>query len=43
MELSMGDNNSTQTMEEAYGYSKQNVAFESMEKLADCDYLGGKR
>ncbi len=41
VELSMGDNNVTQSLNESYGYSKVEVPFESMEKLLACPHLGG--
>ena len=40
VELSMGDNNFTQTLEDAYGYKKDPVPFESVQKFADCKHLG---
>ena len=40
VELSMGDNNLTKTLEEVYGYTKDPVPFESVQKLADCEHIG---
>lgn len=41
VDVSMGDNNQTQTLENAYGYNKTEVPFESMRSLYDCPHLGG--
>ena len=41
IDVSMGDNNHTQSLEVAYGYKKAVVDFKSMQHLLDCPYLGG--
>ncbi|MGB3590547.1 MAG: FMN-binding glutamate synthase family protein [Nonlabens sp.] len=41
VDVSLGDNSLTQTLEHAYGYQKTPVAFKSMNDLRDCPYLGG--
>ncbi|MBY0425808.1 MAG: FMN-binding glutamate synthase family protein, partial [Cytophagales bacterium] len=41
VDISMGDNNLTQTLKDAYGYEKVEVPFTSMEELYNCPYLGG--
>jgi glutamate synthase domain-containing protein 2 len=41
IDVSMGDNNHTKSLEAAYEYQKAEVEFESMQKLAECPYLGG--
>ncbi|GJM29723.1 MAG: FMN-binding glutamate synthase family protein [Cyclobacteriaceae bacterium] len=41
VDISMGDNNHTKMLQEAYGYQKAPVQFDSMQALADCKYLGG--
>ncbi len=42
VDVSMGDNNQTQTLKGAFGYDKKPVHFESMISLKECQYLGGK-
>ena len=42
VDISMGDNNHTKTLMEAYQYKKAPVKFESMQRLYDCPYLGGQ-
>lgn len=42
VDVSMGDNNQTQTLIRAYGYEKDPVPFVSMEDLLQCQYLGGE-
>ena len=41
VDISMGDNNLTQTLKEAYGYEKVPVPFTSVADLYECQYLGG--
>ena len=41
VDISMGDNNHTKTLREAYNYQKAPVNFDSMQSLLDCPYLGG--
>ena len=41
VDVSMGDNNHTLTLQEAYQYQKAPVSFDSMEALYACQYLGG--
>jgi hypothetical protein len=41
VDLSMGDNNYTKTLKEAYNYDKHIVPFSGMQQLLDCDHLGG--
>jgi glutamate synthase domain-containing protein 2 len=41
VDVSMGDNNLTQTLQEAYGYEKDPVGFVSMQHLKECKHLGG--
>ncbi|HVD97806.1 MAG TPA: FMN-binding glutamate synthase family protein [Cytophagaceae bacterium] len=41
VDVSMGDNNLTQKLNHTYGYDKIPVPFEGMQKLKDCQYLGG--
>ena len=43
VDVSMGDNNQTQTLEVAYGYDKTPVLFKGMKSLYDCQHLGGLR
>jgi glutamate synthase domain-containing protein 2 len=43
VDVSMGDNNQTQTLKRAYGYEKIPVAFDGMKHLAECPYLGGNK
>jgi hypothetical protein len=40
IDISMGDNNLTMPLVDAYKYNKVSVQFESMEKLETCQYLG---
>ncbi|WP_461534166.1 FMN-binding glutamate synthase family protein [Sinomicrobium sp.] len=42
VDISVGDRNLTQTLAATYQYNKVKVPFESMQKLKDCPYLGGK-
>ena len=41
VDVSMGDNNQTQTLKEAYKYTKTPVDYVGMMDLATCPYLGG--
>jgi glutamate synthase domain-containing protein 2 len=41
VDISMGDNNHTKTLREAYNYQKYPVEFASMQALLDCRFLGG--
>jgi len=41
IEVAMGDNNRTQTLERSYGYSKDEVPFLGVESLYNCSHLGG--
>ena len=41
IDVSMGDNNHTRMLQEAYGYQKAIVPFESMSAMLSCPYLGG--
>ncbi|MDA0316593.1 MAG: FMN-binding glutamate synthase family protein [Bacteroidetes bacterium] len=41
VDISCGDNNKVITLENAYNYKKEPVHFESMQKLFECNYLGG--
>lgn len=41
IDISCGDNNKTQTLEQAYSYEKDEVPFNSMKYLYDCSHLGG--
>ena len=41
VDLSMGDNNYTKTLKDAYNYDKVPVDFWGMQKLKECKYLGG--
>ena len=41
VDLSMGDNNSTQSLKVAYGYEKVPVPFSDMKALVECEFLGG--
>jgi glutamate synthase domain-containing protein 2 len=41
VDVSMGDNNQTQTLLGAYGYAKTPVPFKGMQALYDCPHLGG--
>jgi len=40
IDISMGDNNLTMPLVDAYKYHKVPVKFESMQQLLDCQYLG---
>ncbi|UOB17328.1 FMN-binding glutamate synthase family protein [Abyssalbus ytuae] len=42
VDVSIGDRNLTQTLANTYQYNKVKVPFESMRKLKDCTYLGGR-
>ncbi len=42
VELAMGDNNKTVTLEDSYEYSKAEVNFKGMTDLYNCPHLGGK-
>jgi glutamate synthase domain-containing protein 2 len=41
VDVSMGDNNHTKMLQEAYGYQKAPIIFDGMQVLKDCQYLGG--
>lgn len=41
VDLSMGDNNNTQSLRDAYGYNKDVVPFNGVKSLIECKYLGG--
>jgi glutamate synthase domain-containing protein 2 len=41
IDVSMGDNNLTQSLKETYKYEKVRVPFTSMQVLSECQYLGG--
>ncbi len=41
VDVSMGDNNLTQTLDHTYGYDKIPVQFEGLEAVKNCPYLGG--
>ncbi len=41
IDISCGDNNRTITLEQAFKYEKDEVAYSSMEGLHDCSYLAG--
>ena len=41
IDVSMGDNNHTKSLESAYGYKKAPVDFVSMQQLLNCPHLGG--
>ena len=41
VDVSMGDNNHTKMLQEAYGYQKSPVPFNSMRDLLECPFLGG--
>lgn len=43
VDVSMGDNNLTQTLKHTYGYEKVPVPFDGMKSLQDCQYLGGAK
>ena len=42
VDMSMGDNNYTTTLEEVYKYKKTPVGFANMQSLIDCEHLGGQ-
>ena len=42
VDMSMGDNNYTTTLEEVYKYKKTPVGFINMQSLIDCEHLGGQ-
>lgn len=42
VDVAMGDNNKIQSLSLTYGYSKDKVAFKSMELLLECPFLGGR-
>jgi len=42
VDMSMGDNNYTTTLEEVYKYKKTPVGFSNMQSLIDCEHLGGQ-
>lgn len=42
VDVAMGDNNHTRPLSVAYDYQKVLVPFENVEKLVNCQYLGGK-
>ncbi len=41
VDISMGDNNLTQTLRNTYHYDKEQVRFKNMQSLLTCQYLGG--
>ncbi len=41
VEMGISDTNNAQTLENTFGYQKAAVAFEGMEHMLHCDYLGG--
>lgn len=41
IDIGMGDNNATKSLEDTYAYQKESVPFINMEQLADCQHLGG--
>jgi hypothetical protein len=41
VDVSMGDNNLTQSLKDTYGYDKSIVPFESISKIKNCPHLGG--
>ncbi len=41
VDMGMGDNNYTTTLDEIYSYKKVSVPFESTQNLIDCEHLGG--
>mgnify|MGYP001049092499 CR=1 FL=1 len=43
VDLSMGDNNYTMTLQECFEYDKVPIAFKSMQDLKDCEFLGKPR
>jgi len=42
IQVNVDDNDLTRNLRTTYGYSKSEVAFESMQHLINCEYLGGK-
>ena len=42
VDVSMGDNNQTQTLKHAYQYDKVPIPFKSMEHFKNCPHLGGE-
>ncbi len=42
VDVAMGDNNQTRSLEFAYGYKKQPVHYDGINDLLTCPYLGGK-
>lgn len=42
IKLSMGDNNATKTLEEIFGYTKDEVEFIGTENIMACPYLGAR-
>lgn len=43
VDVGMGDNNYTTTLQQAYKYTKEPVAFTSMKSLAECPHLGNAK
>ena len=43
VDMGMGDNHYTKSLQKTFGYDKVPVVFEGMQSLADSPYLGGKR
>jgi hypothetical protein len=41
IDVSMGDNNLTQSLKDTYNYEKSIVPFVSMNKIKECPHLGG--
>lgn len=41
IEISMGNNNLTQTLRTTYGYDKEKIRYNNMEALRTCEHLGG--
>ncbi len=41
VEIAMGDNNKTITLQQSYGYKKEPVDFAGMQEMVDCCFLGG--
>ena len=42
IQVNVDDNDLTRNLRTTYGYNKSEVAFESMQQLNNCEYLGGK-
>lgn len=42
IQVNVDDNDLTRNLRTTYGYNKSEVAFESMQHLINCEYLGGK-